>query len=120
MGILGLRVVGVNRGSNTVAWGDCGARDGDRGDPADWGSGPLGLADVAAGRIDAYIELHINLWDVAAALAILGEAGAVVSAFTAGDGLMSGNPIFAAAPGMAGVLRGAVGSVVEHGLPGLT
>ena len=39
------------------------------------GSGALGLADVAAGRTDAYVELHINLWDVAAALAILAEAG---------------------------------------------
>jgi len=75
------------------------------------GSGALGLADVAAGRIDAYIELHINLWDVAAALAILSEAGAEVSAFTAGDGLVSGNPIFAAAPGVAGVLRGAIGNL---------
>ena len=40
------------------------------------GSGALGLADVAAGRTDAYVELHINLWDVAAALVILAEAGA--------------------------------------------
>ncbi len=48
------------------------------------GSGALGLADVAAGRIDAYCELHINLWDVAAALAILSEAGAAISDFLAG------------------------------------
>ncbi len=43
------------------------------------GSGALGFADVAAGRSDAYVELHINLWDVAAALALLREAGAHVS-----------------------------------------
>ncbi|HTI81259.1 MAG TPA: inositol monophosphatase family protein [Acetobacteraceae bacterium] len=65
------------------------------------GSGALGLADVAAGRSDAYIELHINLWDVAAGLAILDEAGAVVSPFMAGDGATAGNPILAAAPGIA-------------------
>jgi myo-inositol-1(or 4)-monophosphatase len=65
------------------------------------GSGALGLADVAAGRIDAYVELHINLWDVAAALTILAEAGAVVSPFLAGDGPTAGNPILAAAPGIA-------------------
>lgn len=68
------------------------------------GSGALGLADVAAGRIDGYIELHINLWDVAAMLAILAEAGAVVSPFLAGDGLVAGNPILAAAPGVAEAL----------------
>jgi myo-inositol-1(or 4)-monophosphatase len=72
------------------------------------GSGALGLADVAAGRIDAYVELHINLWDVAAALAILSEAGAVVSPFLAGDGPTRGNPIFAAAPGIAAALQAAL------------
>jgi myo-inositol-1(or 4)-monophosphatase len=68
------------------------------------GSGALGLADVAVGRIDGYVELHINLWDVAAALAILSEAGAVVSPFLDGDGPVSGNPIRAAAPGVAEAL----------------
>ena len=69
------------------------------------GSGALGLADVAAGRIDAYVELHINLWDVAAALCLLAEAGAVTNAFMAGDGLREGNAIFAAAPGIAAALQ---------------
>jgi myo-inositol-1(or 4)-monophosphatase len=73
------------------------------------GSGALGLADVAAGRQDAYAELHINLWDVAAALAILAEAGAVVSPFLEGDGLTEGNPILAAAPGIAEALAGVTG-----------
>jgi myo-inositol-1(or 4)-monophosphatase len=68
------------------------------------GSGALGLADVAAGRQDAYGELHINLWDVAAALAILAEAGATVSPFLSGDGPTRGNPILAAAPGIAEVI----------------
>jgi len=71
------------------------------------GSGALGLADVAVGRTDAYLELHINLWDVAAALTILAEAGATVSPFMAGDGAATGNPILAAAPGIAGVLSAA-------------
>jgi len=68
------------------------------------GSGALGLADVAAGRTDAYVELHINLWDVAAALTILHEAGATVSDFMAGDGATAGNAILAAAPGIAAAL----------------
>jgi myo-inositol-1(or 4)-monophosphatase len=68
------------------------------------GSGALGLADVAAGRSDAYVELHINLWDVAAALVLLREAGAHVSPFLDGDGPERGNPILACAPGIAGEL----------------
>ena len=73
------------------------------------GSGALGLADVAAGRIDAYVELHINLWDVAAVIAILNEAGARVSPFMEGNGLVDGNAIFAAAPGIADALAAATG-----------
>jgi len=48
--------------------------------------------------------LHINLWDVAAALTILAEAGATVSPFMSGDGATLGNPILAAAPGIAAAL----------------
>jgi myo-inositol-1(or 4)-monophosphatase len=73
------------------------------------GSGALGLADVAVGRTDAYVELHINLWDVAAALAILAEAGAYVSPFLEGNGLTAGNPILGAAPGIAEPLIAAIG-----------
>lgn len=73
------------------------------------GSGAMGLADVAAGRIDGYVELHINLWDVAGALSILAEAGAEVSPFTSGNGLTEGNPICAAAPGVAASLRAIAG-----------
>jgi myo-inositol-1(or 4)-monophosphatase len=65
------------------------------------GSGALGLADVAIGRQDGYVELHINLWDVAAALVILREAGAKVSDFLGGDGVRKGNAIVACAPGLA-------------------
>ena len=73
------------------------------------GSGALGLADVAAGRGDAYVELHINLWDVAAALVLLREAGAHVSGFLEGDGPEHGNPILACAPGIADELTRVAG-----------
>jgi len=71
------------------------------------GSGALGLAEVAAGRLDGYAELHINLWDVAGALALLAEAGAHVSDFMAGDGPALGAPMLAAAPGVAVALTAA-------------
>jgi myo-inositol-1(or 4)-monophosphatase len=81
------------------------------------GSGAMGLADVAAGRLDAYVERHINLWDVAAALAILAEAGAVLSPFLEGNGPTHGNPILAAAPGVAdalAVISGFHGTDTKH------
>jgi myo-inositol-1(or 4)-monophosphatase len=68
------------------------------------GSGALGVADVAAGRTDGYVELHINLWDVAAAIVIATEAGAAVSPFMDGDGPTGGDAIRAAAPGIADAL----------------
>ncbi len=59
------------------------------------GSGALGMAYVAAGRIDGYAELHINAWDVLAGILLVEEAGGWTSDFLAGDGLTRGNPILA-------------------------
>jgi len=71
------------------------------------GSGAMGLADVAAGRLDGYAEIHINLWDVAAGLAILAEAGASLSDFMQGEGPTAGNPLVACAPAIAAALTAA-------------
>lgn len=59
------------------------------------GSGALGLAYVAAGRIEAYAEAHINSWDVAGALLLITEAGGHVNDFWAPGGIANGNPILA-------------------------
>ena len=59
------------------------------------GSGALGLADVAAGRVEAYAELHINAWDCAAGLVLVREAGGFTNDFFAGDGIAAGNPLIA-------------------------
>jgi len=68
-------------------------------------SGALGIAYVADGRSDAYVESHINSWDVAAGLVIAREAGAWTSDFFAGEGLAKGNPVLVAAPGVADAMR---------------
>lgn len=65
------------------------------------GSGALGLAYVADGRSDAYAELHINAWDCLAGLLLVEEAGGKVNRFLNGEGLTRGNPVLAAAPGVA-------------------
>jgi myo-inositol-1(or 4)-monophosphatase len=62
------------------------------------GSGALGMAYVAAGRIDGYLENHINAWDVLAGLGLVQEAGGYVSDFLAGEGLEKGNPVLACTP----------------------
>ena len=72
------------------------------------GSGALGLAEVASGRIDGYFEKHINLWDCAAALVILGEAGAHVNDFLVVS-QAAGGPVLACAPGLAGEFVGLMG-----------
>jgi myo-inositol-1(or 4)-monophosphatase len=59
------------------------------------GSGALGLVDVAAGRSEAYCELHINAWDCAAGIVLVREAGGFCNDFFAGDGLAEGNPLIA-------------------------
>ncbi len=62
------------------------------------GAASLDLCWVACGRTDAYLELHINSWDVAAGIVIVEEAGGVVNDFFAGEGLRQGNPILATTP----------------------
>jgi myo-inositol-1(or 4)-monophosphatase len=73
------------------------------------GSGALGLADVAAGRVEAYCELHINSWDCAAGLLLVREAGGFTNDFFAGDGLNSGNALIATNAALAEALGAAIG-----------
>jgi myo-inositol-1(or 4)-monophosphatase len=73
------------------------------------GSGTLGLAYVADGRIDAYCELHINSWDALAGLLIIEEAGGWTNDFLAKDGLRKGNPVLACTPELADALTQATG-----------
>lgn len=64
------------------------------------GSGALGLAFTADGRLEGYWEAHINAWDVAAGLCIVKEAGGRVNDFLGGggDGLDRGNEVLAGNP----------------------
>lgn len=64
------------------------------------GSGALDLAYVAAGRLDGFVEHHINAWDCLAGIALVSEAGGYVSDFLSGDGLVKGNPLIACAAGI--------------------
>jgi myo-inositol-1(or 4)-monophosphatase len=72
-------------------------------------SGALGLAFVADGRSDGYVELHANAWDCVAGLLLVQEAGGVVSPFLDTDGLRVGAPVLAASGGIAGALSEVIG-----------
>ena len=73
------------------------------------GSGALGLADVAAGRVEAYCELHINAWDCAAGIVLVREAGGFTNEFFAGEGLAAGNPLIATNAALCAKLAAAIG-----------
>ena len=58
------------------------------------GSAALDLAWVAAGRYDAYWEYGLSLWDIAAGIIIIREAGGVVTGLDGSENdLYTGNVI---------------------------
>ena len=60
------------------------------------GSAALDLAWVAAGRFDAYWESDLNVWDVAAGMLLVKEAGGFVTDFRGGDRPIERNEYLAA------------------------
>jgi myo-inositol-1(or 4)-monophosphatase len=78
------------------------------------GSGALGLVDVAAGRVEAYAELHINSWDCAAGIVLVQEAGGFTNDFFAGDGMRSGNPLLATNAALCGKLADVIGIPINR------
>ncbi len=77
------------------------------------GSGALAVANVACGRVDGCYETHMYSWDCLAGLVMVEEAGGRVNDFLAGDALVKGNAILAAAPGIAEELAAIVGVAVR-------
>ena len=59
------------------------------------GSAALDLAFVAAGHLDAFWELHLSPWDVAAGAAIVRAAGGTVTDARGGDDWLHGRSIVA-------------------------
>ena len=78
------------------------------------GSGALGLAYVACGRLDAYCELHINAWDALAGLLLIEEAGGATNQFLADDGLTRGNPVLGCTPALKDHVAAAMGLAIRR------
>jgi myo-inositol-1(or 4)-monophosphatase len=62
------------------------------------GSAALDLAYVAAGRMDAFWEMGLSRWDMAAGALLIQEAGGLVSDLQGGSGFLDSGDIVAAAP----------------------
>jgi myo-inositol-1(or 4)-monophosphatase len=64
------------------------------------GSAALDLAWVAAGRFDGYWESDLKIWDVAAGMLLVKEAGGFVTDFRGGDRALERNEFLAATDGL--------------------
>jgi myo-inositol-1(or 4)-monophosphatase len=62
------------------------------------GAAALDLADVAAGRLDAFWELSLAPWDVAAGVVLIREAGGIVTNLAGADDVLSGGSIVGGNP----------------------
>ena len=62
------------------------------------GAAALDLAYVAAGRYDGFWESHLKIWDIAAGVLLVTEAGGVVSELTGQDDFLASGNILAASP----------------------
>ncbi len=70
------------------------------------GSAAYDLCCVACGRYDAFIELHLNIYDIAAGVIIVREAGGFAESWPgSADCLISGDTL-AVTPGLSDWLRG--------------
>jgi myo-inositol-1(or 4)-monophosphatase len=64
------------------------------------GSAALDLADVAAGRFDAFWELSLAPWDVAAGVVLVREAGGRVTRLDGSEDVLGHGPIVAGNPAL--------------------
>jgi len=62
------------------------------------GSAALDLAYVAAGRFDAFWEMNLQQWDIAAGVLLVTEAGGLVSDFNGGSDYLDSGHIVAGGP----------------------
>ncbi len=65
------------------------------------GSAALDLAYVAAGRFDGYWQGGLDIWDTAAGILLIKEAGGVVYDFTGGKNYLDSGNVVAGAAGVA-------------------
>jgi myo-inositol-1(or 4)-monophosphatase len=62
------------------------------------GAAALDLADLAAGRLDAFWELTLAPWDIAAGVVLIREAGGIVTTLDGGPDVLRNGSIVAGNP----------------------
>jgi myo-inositol-1(or 4)-monophosphatase len=62
------------------------------------GSAAIDLAWIAAGRYDAFWELHLSPWDIAAGILLVREAGGIVTGIDGTPATISTSPLVAGNP----------------------
>jgi myo-inositol-1(or 4)-monophosphatase len=62
------------------------------------GVASLDLAYLAAGRMDAFWEMSLQPWDIAAGILLVKEAGGLVNDFQGADGYMDSGNVVCATP----------------------
>jgi myo-inositol-1(or 4)-monophosphatase len=62
------------------------------------GAASLDLAYLAAGRFDAFWEMNLKPWDIAAGVLLIREAGGLVSDFSGDDSFFESGNILCASP----------------------
>jgi len=80
------------------------------------GAASLDLAYVACGRLDGYVELALEPWDVAAGALMVQEAGGVVMDITGGERWLESGHIIAAPFKLVTPIRHAVAPHVTEGM----
>jgi myo-inositol-1(or 4)-monophosphatase len=68
------------------------------------GAAALDLAWVAAGRLDGFWEKGLSLWDIAAGVLLIREAGGFVSDFASRDKALDSGDVVAGNPAIHGEL----------------
>ena len=62
------------------------------------GSAAVDLCYVACGRFEAYFEFNIHIWDIAAGILLVQEAGGKVTDYSGGNDFLHGKELLAAGP----------------------
>jgi len=62
------------------------------------GAAAVDLAYVACGRFDGFFEYSLHIWDIAAGVLLVKEAGGIVSDFDGGQDHLTGSEIIATSP----------------------
>ncbi len=78
------------------------------------GVASLDLAYLAAGRFDAFWEMYLKPWDIAAGVLLVQEAGGLLSDFRGGHGYMESGHIVGATPKLFKPTLQAVGKHLGH------